>query len=129
MAASIKDGVYECKICGNMVEMLRAGGGELVCCGEPMELLEAKSADSSTEKHVPLIEKVSGGYKVTVGSTLHPMLENHFIEWIELIVDGSIYRKDLQPGDEPSVTFCCACDGEVISAREHCNVHGLWSTK
>jgi len=125
MAVAIKHGIYKCEVCGNMVEMIRVGGGELVCCNQPMALLEEKNADSSTEKHVPIIERDANGYTVTVGSTLHPMQEEHYIEWIELEVDGSCYRKYLKPGDPPSASFC-ACGGENISAREHCNLHGLW---
>ena len=125
MAVSVKYGVYKCEVCGNMVEMIRVGGGELVCCGQSMTLLEEKKGNSTTEKHVPVIVKVDNGYEVTVGSTLHPMTEEHLIEWIELEVDGSCYRTYLKPGDKPSVVFCI-CGGKYITAREHCNLHGLW---
>ena len=118
------NGIYKCEICGNIVEVLHTGEGDLVCCGQNMVLLDEKTADSSTEKHVPLIEKTSDGYKVTVGSTLHPMKEEHYIEWIELIADGKSYRKFLKPGDDPVAEFCI--DASKVSAREHCNVHGLW---
>lgn len=117
-------GVYKCEICGNIVEVLHGGAGELVCCGESMTLLDEKTADSSTEKHVPVIEKTSDGYKVTVGSTLHPMKEEHYIEWIELIADGVSYRQYLKPGDDPVAGFCISASS--VSAREYCNVHGLW---
>ncbi len=116
--------VYKCEVCGNIVEVLTGGAGELVCCGTPMVLLDEKTADSSVEKHVPLIEKTVDGYKVTVGSTLHPMLENHYIEWIELLADGKSYRQYLKPGDEPVAYFCVKAD--KVTAREHCNLHGLW---
>jgi superoxide reductase len=109
-----------------MVQMLRVGGGELVCCGQPMNLLEEKTADKATEKHVPVIEKSDKGYTVTVGTTLHPMTEEHYIEWIELIADGKSYRQYLKPGDEPKAEFCLADEAAEVSAREHCNVHGLW---
>ncbi len=118
------NGIYKCEICGNIVEVLHTGEGDLVCCGQNMTLLDEKTADSSTEKHVPLIEKTSDGYKVTVGSTLHPMKEEHYIEWIELIADGKSYRKFLKPGDDPIAEFCI--QASKVSAREHCNVHGLW---
>ncbi|MFW5712138.1 MAG: desulfoferrodoxin [Spirochaetota bacterium] len=118
------NGIYKCEICGNIVEVLHTGEGDLVCCGQNMTLLDEKTADSSTEKHVPVIEKTSDGYKVTVGSTLHPMTEEHYIEWIELIADGKSYRKFLKPGDDPMAEFCI--DAAKVSAREHCNVHGLW---
>ena len=116
--------IYKCETCGNIVEVLHGGQGELVCCGNPMTLLEEKTADVATEKHVPVIEKIDGGYKVTVGSTLHPMLEEHYIEWIELVADGKAYRQFLNPGDKPEAVFNLEAD--KVSAREHCNVHGLW---
>jgi len=118
--------VYKCNVCGNIVEGLSAGKGELVCCGKPMNLLDEKTADKSTEKHVPVIEKTSSGYKVTVGSTLHPMEEKHYIEWIELTADGIRYKKFLKPGDPPSAEF--SLSASTVSAREYCNVHGLWKS-
>jgi len=111
-------------VCGNIVEVLYGSNGELVCCGQPMELLEEKTADATTEKHVPVIEKTDSSYKVTVGSTLHPMEEKHYIEWIEIIADGRAYRQFLNPGDAPEAEFCVQADS--VTAREHCNVHGLW---
>lgn len=116
--------IYKCALCGNIVEVLHGGAGELVCCGQPMELLEEKTADATTEKHVPVIEKVDSGYKVKVGSVPHPMEEKHYIEWIELLADGKAYRQFLEPGMEPEAVFCI--DAVSVSAREHCNVHGLW---
>ncbi|MEA3265378.1 MAG: desulfoferrodoxin [Candidatus Fermentibacteria bacterium] len=116
--------VYKCERCGNIVEVLHGGPGQLVCCNADMELMEEKTADSSTEKHVPVIEKVEGGYKVTVGSVPHPMADAHFIEWIELVADGIVYRKYLNPGDVAEAIF--AIDAESVSAREYCSVHGLW---
>ncbi len=116
--------IYKCEVCGNIVEVLHGGAGDLVCCGENMKLYDEKTADSSTEKHVPVIEKTSDGYKVTVGSTLHPMEDKHYIEWIELIADGKAYREFLKPGDDPVATFCVSA--QKVSAREYCNVHGLW---
>lgn len=128
MAEAVQHGVYVCEICGNVAELLRAGQGELVCCGEPMKRMDEQTADSSTEKHVPVIEKTDSGYSVVVGSTLHPMVEKHFIEWIELIVDGKSCKKFLKPGDEPKAEFCTCTDDAAasVSAREFCNVHGLW---
>ncbi len=116
--------VYACELCDNIVEVLRGGKGQLVCCGQPMELLEEQTADYTTEKHVPVIEEIEGGYKVTVGSTIHPMEEAHYIEWIELTADGKSCKQYLEPGDEPVAKF--EVDAEEVSAREHCNVHGLW---
>jgi len=116
--------VYKCMVCGNIVEVLHGGAGELVCCGQPMELLDEKTADAATEKHVPVIEKIDGGIKVKVGSVPHPMEEKHYIEWIELLADGKAYRQFLNPGDAPEAVFTIEADS--VSAREHCNVHGLW---
>lgn len=116
--------IYKCELCGNIVEVLDGGAGALVCCGEEMTKLDPQTADSSTEKHVPVIEKTDTGYKVTVGSTLHPMEEKHYIEWIELVADGISYRTYLSPGVEPVATYCIEAD--AVTAREYCNVHGLW---
>ena len=116
--------IYKCEVCGNIVALLFAGGGELVCCGAPMKLMVENTVDASKEKHVPVIEKVPGGYKVVVGSTLHPMEEKHWIEFIELIADGKVYRQNLKPGEAPEATFCVQADN--VSAREYCNLHGLW---
>ena len=116
--------VYKCEACGNIVEVLHEGQGELVCCGEPMKLLVEGAVDAAKEKHVPVIEKISGGFKVKVGSAPHPMEEKHFIEWIEVIADGKAYRQFLRPGDVPEAEF--NIDAEQVTAREHCNIHGLW---
>jgi len=117
---------YKCNICGNIVEVLHAGVGKLVCCGQPMELLKEKTKDVGLEKHVPVIEKTISGVKVKVGSVPHPMEEKHYIEWIEIIADGKVYRKFLKPGDEPETEF--QTEAEEIEAREYCNIHGLWKT-
>jgi len=122
-----KNQIYKCNICGNIVEVLHAGIGELVCCGQPMELLKEKTEDEGTEKHVPIIEKTNKGFKVKVGSIPHPMEEKHYIEFIEVIADGKVYRKFLKPGQSPEAEFCIQADN--IIAREYCNVHGLWKSK
>jgi superoxide reductase len=116
--------VYKCGICGNIVEVMHSGPGELVCCGKPMTLLQELTADAATEKHVPVIEKTANGYKVKVGSVPHPMIDAHFIEWIELSADGAVFRKYLKPG-EPAEAFFAVSAGKV-SAREYCSVHSLW---
>ena len=116
--------IYKCEACGNIVEVLHGGGGELVCCGEPMKLLVENTVDAAKEKHVPVIEKVDGGVKVSVGSVAHPMEESHYIEWVEIIADGEAYRQFLNPGEAPEATFCIKAD--QITAREYCNLHGLW---
>ncbi len=117
-------GIYKCEICGNIVEVVHEGKAPLVCCAEEMTLMEEQTAEMSVEKHVPVIEEIDGGYKVTVGTTLHPMEEEHYIEWIELLAEDTAYRKFLNPGDEPVATFMIEEDD--VSAREYCNVHGLW---
>ena len=119
--------VYKCMHCGNVLEVLTAGHGELVCCGKPMVHLAPKSADQGQEKHVPVIEKSDAGFKVKVGSIPHPMEEKHYIEWIEVITDGKVYRQSLRPGEAPEAVFPVAA--ERISAREYCNLHGLWEVK
>lgn len=116
--------IYVCEICGNIIEVLHEGVGELVCCGEPMKLMKENTVDAAKEKHVPVIEKAEHGIKVKIGSVPHPMEPKHYIEWIELIADGRAYRKFLSPGDAPEATFCI--DATTISAREYCNLHGLW---
>lgn len=118
--------IYKCNVCGNIVEVLHAGAGELVCCGEPMEPKTANTVDASKEKHVPVIEEAAGGVKVKVGSEPHPMIPEHFIEWIEIITrDGRVCRRALGPGEEPEAEFYARPE-EVEMAREYCNIHGLW---
>jgi superoxide reductase len=116
--------VYKCQVCGDMVEVIHAGTGELVCCGQPMTLLKAGATDAAIEKHVPVVKKTADGYKVTVGSVAHPMEAKHYIEWIQVIADGKSYRKFLEPGQAPEAVF--AIEAKEIIAREYCNLHGLW---
>lgn len=121
--------VYKCEICGNIVEVLHAGKGKLVCCGQPMKLLEEKTGDTSTEKHVPYVVREGDSYLVKVGEkATHPMEESHYIEWIELVVDGVVYRKFLNPGEEPQAVFKVP-EGKEVVAKEYCNLHGLWTNK
>ena len=117
--------VYECEVCGQIVEVLREGKGTLVCCDQPMKLLEANTVDAAVEKHVPVVEKAEGGIKVKVGSVPHPMEAEHWIEWVQVIDDGTSYRSFLNPGDEPEAFFGIEPAGDMI-AREHCSLHGLW---
>ncbi len=120
--------IYVCKICGQVIEVVHGGAGELVCCGKPMEKQVAGTSDGAAEKHVPVIEKIAGGYKVTVGSVMHPMTEAHYIEFIELLCEKcGVQRKYLKPGDVPQATF--ACESDHVTAREYCNLHGLWEAK
>jgi superoxide reductase len=118
--------VYKCEVCGNIVEVLHAGKGQLVCCNQPMKLLKENTVDAAKEKHVPVIEKTDKGYKVKVGSVAHPMEEKHYIEWIELISDGVVLRQFLNPGDIPEAEF--ELSSEKVSAREYCSLHGLWKS-
>ncbi len=116
--------VYRCNVCGNIVMVMHGGKGELVCCNQPMELLKEGSVDAAKEKHVPVIEKIDGGYKVKVGSVAHPMEDKHYIEWVELQGDGKSYVQFLSPGDTPEAVF--KVEAKEVVAREYCNLHGLW---
>lgn len=116
--------VYKCGVCGNIVEVMVVGGGELVCCGQPMVLLKENTVDAAREKHVPVIEETADGVKIKVGSVAHPMEDKHYIQWVEAISGENIYRQFLVPGKAPEATFA-GLKGKVI-AREYCNLHGLW---
>jgi len=116
--------VYKCSVCGNIVEVVHTGAGELVCCGQPMKLLKENTTEASTEKHIPVIEKSGSKVTVTIGSVAHPMEEKHYIEWIEVLADGKVYRKYLNPGEKPQAEF--EITANKIEAREYCNLHGLW---
>jgi len=123
-----KTQVWKCSLCGNIIEVLHEGTGSLVCCKQSMDKKEEQNSDSTTEKHVPIIEATDSGIKVTVGSTLHPMDDKHYIEWIEVINDDHIQKKYLKPGDTPIVEFCLPFNKNLV-AREYCNIHGHWTTK
>ncbi len=118
--------IYKCNVCGNIVEVIHTGVGQLVCCGQPMELLKEKTADVGQEKHVPVIEKTGAKILVKVGAVPHPMEEKHYIEWVEVVADGRSYRKFLKPGEKPEAEF--EVTAQKIEAREFCNVHGLWKS-
>lgn len=124
---TIQRQVYRCNICGNIIEVLHAGKGELVCCGQPMELLQEKTADTGMEKHVPIVETSAKGIKVKVGDVPHPMEEKHHIQWVEVITDSGDYRQFLKPGSKPEAAF--QIRAQNIVAREYCNIHGLWKSK
>ena len=121
---TVRNEVYKCEVCGNIVEVLHAGVGKLVCCDQPMKLMTENTTDAAKEKHVPVVEKVTGGIKVKIGSVAHPMEEKHYIEWIEVIADGKTYRQYLAPGQVPEAFF--PIEAVNITAREYCNLHGLW---
>ena len=116
--------VYKCEACGNIVELLDGGPGELVCCGKPMDLMTENTVDAAKEKHVPVLEKVDGKIKVKVGEVAHPMEDKHYIEWIEVIAGEKICRKFLKPGQAPEAAFNIT--GEKITVRAYCNIHGHW---
>ena len=119
-----KNQVFRCNVCGNIVEVYHEGAGKLVCCGEEMKFIVENTVDAAKEKHVPVIEKVEGGFKVKVGSVAHPMEEKHFIEWVEIVAGGKVYREHLKPGGKPEAVF--RIDAASIVAKEYCNLHGLW---
>lgn len=116
---------YRCEVCGNIVALVTDGGGTLVCCGQDMTELVANTSDGAKEKHVPVVNVEDGKVKVEVGSTLHPMLPEHHIEWIALVTDNSIKLKYLSLDEEPKAEFCEVESGTVY---EYCNLHGLWKT-
>lgn len=126
MVVKVND-VYKCSICGNIIEVLFAGGGKLVCCGKEMNLLEVNTVDASVEKHKPIIEKTTDGFKVKIGEIDHPMEEKHYIQWVELIADNIVYRHELTYTDLPQASFCVKANN--VSARIYCNLHGLWADK
>ena len=119
--------VYKCELCGNIVEMLHGGPGALTCCNQKMVLMTENTVDAAVEKHVPVIEIGADKITVKVGSVAHPMADEHYIEWIELIADGKVYRQNLQPGSAPEATFPLIA--KSVTAREYCNLHGHWSAK
>jgi len=119
--------IYKCELCGNIIEVMHGGEGELVCCGEPMKLMNENTVDASKEKHVPVIEKGADSITVKVGSVPHPMEEKHYIEWIEIIADGKAYRQFLKPGQAPEAVF--KITAQEVTAREYCNLHLLWTAK
>lgn len=121
---SKKLGIYKCEICGNIAEILTAGGAEMMCCGQQMTMMKENTTDAAVEKHVPTLEKVNGGWQVNVGSVDHPMTDAHYIEWIDLSVGNAVYRQFLNPSDKPAAFFPVTADG--VSARAYCNLHGLW---
>ncbi len=118
--------LYKCEDCEDIVEVIQEGKGNFICCDKPMKLLEPGTEDEGYEKHVPVIEKTDKGIKVKVGSVEHPMVESHFIQWIEVIADGKVYREYLKPGQKPEAEFCVK--SENVTAREYCNIHGHWTS-
>jgi superoxide reductase len=118
--------VYRCEVCGNIVDVLHSGAGQLVCCGKPMIEVVENTVEASKEKHIPVIERVEDGVIVKVGSVEHPMEEKHYIEWIELHVGNRVYRKHLNPGDKPEAKFKVCSSHVDLVAKAYCNLHGFW---
>ena len=118
--------IYKCELCGSVVEVLHAGVGTLICCGQPMERFKENSVGAAREAHLPVVEKIAGGYKVTVGNAPHPMTKKHYIEWIELVTDDRTCRQFLSPGGKGEATFMI--HSEHVTVREYCSLHGLWRT-
>lgn len=120
-----RNDIYKCKICGNVVEVSNVGGGILSCCNQPMVQVIANTVDAAKEKHVPVIIKTANGYLVKVGEVTHPMILEHYIQYIELIVDSKRYKKYFVAGDSPEFEFVVP-KGKVVVCNEYCNLHGLW---
>lgn len=117
---------YKCEICGNMVGLIKRGGGQLVCCGKPMTKLVPNTTEASVEKHIPVATRENGKILVQVGSAIHPMTEAHYIEWIAVVSADGTERISLSPNDEPKAVFCDKNDAEVYA---YCNLHGLWKAE
>lgn len=124
MAKIARNQVYKCEKCGNIVEVMHGGGPALKCCAETMVLLGENTKDAALEKHVPVIEKIDGGVRVKVGAVEHPMNDDHYIEWIEVLSGNKVYRRYLNPGEKPVAEF--KLDSKDVTAREYCNLHGHW---
>lgn len=122
-----KMAVYKCEVCGNIVEVLTAGGAEMMCCGQQMVMLTENTTDAAVEKHVPVLAKKDNGWQVSVGSVDHPMTDDHWIEWIEVIAGDTVYRQFLNPGEKPAAFF--PLDADAVTARTYCNLHGLWKSE
>ncbi|MCB5229743.1 MAG: desulfoferrodoxin [Candidatus Cloacimonetes bacterium] len=119
--------IYHCALCGNVTEVVFTGGGELVCCGQPMNLLVENTEEAAYEKHIPVITDMGDKIKVAVGSVPHPMEEKHYIAFVEVITEKCVYRHEFKPGDAPEAIFPVSMD-KVLYAREYCNLHGLWKS-
>ena len=121
-----QDQIYKCSICGNITEVLHESKGTLSCCGKPMDFLEENTIDAAVEKHIPVIKKIDGGYKVIIGEVNHPMIEKHYIEWIELLIDNQVFRRYLKSGEAPEAIF--HTNATDVIARGYCNLHGHWKS-
>ena len=116
--------IYKCATCGNMLEVMQVGGGELICCGHPMEYVKTNFVDAAIEKHIPVLESINEKVLVRIGEAEHPMIEEHYIEWVEVITKARVYRKTFTPGEKPFAEF--SISEEIMEVRAYCNLHGLW---
>lgn len=121
-----KQKFFLCKICGNLVDAIHFSGAQMVCCGQPMTELIANTVDAAFEKHVPVVEQKGNEVFVRIGETEHPMIAEHYIQWIYLLTNKGIQRKDLLPTEKPKAAFYIADDEKIISVYEYCNLHSLW---
>jgi len=121
-----KQRFFICRHCGNIIAYVKESGVKVVCCGEPMQELIPGTTDASLEKHVPVITVEGNIVTVTVGSAIHPMTDEHYIEWISLETEQGNQRKELKPGETPTAVFALADGDRPVAAYEHCNLHGLW---
>lgn len=119
--------LYKCSVCGNLIEVVHPGATSLVCCGQPMDKQTPKTHEEGNEKHLPVVEKTAAGIKVKVGSVEHPMLDAHFIQFIEVLTKDKVCRAELLPGMKPEAEFAIEMDA-VLEVREYCNLHGIWAT-
>ncbi|MDP8212719.1 MAG: desulfoferrodoxin [Candidatus Zapsychrus exili] len=117
--------IYKCVHCGSVVEVVKEAMPVPVCCAEKMQKLDAKAEDTGSEKHVPVVEEAECGIKVKVGDVEHPMLDEHYINFIEVLTESKVLRAELKPGQKPEACFCAKKE-DVIEVREYCNLHGLW---
>jgi len=124
----MKNKFYICRHCGNIIGMVKDSGVNVVCCGEKMEALVPNTVDASGEKHIPVVKVEDGVLTVNIGSVDHPMVPEHFIEWVYVQTEKGGMRKNLQPGSAPNVSFC-VCDEKVVAVYAYCNIHGLWMTE
>ena len=120
--------LYQCEVCGNVVEVVNENAGKLKCCEQFMKKLEAKAEDAGQEKHVPVVEESDNGIKVKVGSVEHPMEDKHYIKFIEVLTDNEVCRRELKPGETPEALFDCLKKENIVEVREFCTIHGLWKS-
>ena len=117
---------YKCAHCGNIVVYFKNSGVKVMCCGEPMQLMNPNTTDAANEKHVPAVKLDGKDVYVKVGEVTHPMMAAHYIEWIVLETDKGYYKRNLNPGEAPEAKFVLAEDEKAVAAYEYCNLHGLW---